>query len=91
MVEKYNITRAKKYNDKQTGEEKTSWQNVGYITLFTKPDGSKSGLCEIPALGQEFQVFVQKDRDSAGGGYSQPSQPSQGSQSDEVSVEDIKW
>jgi hypothetical protein len=53
---KFNISRPTKYTDKN-GEEKTRWDNVGYLTVFQKEDGSVSRLIEIPAIGLEARAF----------------------------------
>lgn len=68
-VKKYNISRPKKYKDRD-GNEKTSWQNIGYMTEFHKDDGGVNRIIEIPAIGLEANVFEQKDRDERRGGDS---------------------
>lgn len=86
QVKRYNITNPKKYE--KNGEEKTAWQNVGYITLFHKEDGTVSGICEIPALNAEFKVFEQKDRDD------RPNFPKSHTSEDvnsDVAVDDMNW
>lgn len=55
-IKKFNISKPKKYQDKQ-GNEKTRWNNIGYITEFHKEDGSISRIIEIPAIGLEANIF----------------------------------
>jgi len=62
MVKKYNIAKAKKYFDKQSGTEKTQWQTCGVMTEFIKQDGSVSRILEIPAIGLEANIFPQEPR-----------------------------
>jgi sortase (surface protein transpeptidase) len=64
-IEKYNIARADKYNDKE-GNEKTKWDTVGTITAFHKDDGTVSQIVEIPAIGLKASVFKQEPRDKKG-------------------------
>lgn len=54
---KYNISKPKKYTDKNTGQEKTFWQNIGTMTEFPRQDGSISRILEIPAIGLEANIF----------------------------------
>jgi len=60
-MEKFNISKPKKYIDK-SGVEKTYWSTVGTYTEFKKQDGSMSRIMEIPAIGLEASIFpiVQK-------------------------------
>lgn len=62
MIKKYNISKPKKYTTKQ-GEEKTQWNNIGYMTEFIKEDGSISRIIEIPAIGLDANVFEIVDKD----------------------------
>jgi len=55
-MEKFNISKPKKYIDKN-GVEKTYWNNIGTYTEFTKNDGSISRIIEIPAIGLEANIF----------------------------------
>lgn len=55
-MEKFNISKLKKYIDK-SGVEKTYWNNIGTYTEFTKQDGSISRIIEIPAIGLEANIF----------------------------------
>lgn len=66
-VKKFNISKPKKYTDRD-GNEKTQWNNIGYMTEFHKDNGDVSRIIEIPAIGLEANVFEQKDRDERGGG-----------------------
>jgi sortase (surface protein transpeptidase) len=60
-IKKYNISKPKKYTDK-SGNEKTQWNNIGFMTEFHKDDGSVSRIIEIPAIGLEANIFEQRDR-----------------------------
>jgi len=55
QTKRFNIKKRKTYM--QNGKEKTIWQNVGILTMFTNEDGSESGIVDIPVLSQDFQVF----------------------------------
>ena len=66
-IKRYNISKPKKYNDKE-GNEKTQWNNVGTMTEFHKDDGSISRIIEIPAIGLDANVFEQKPREERSGG-----------------------
>jgi len=61
-VKRYNITIPKKYT--KNGEEKTQWNNVGNIVLFFEDGKEESGIVEIPAIGMEAKVFLQKPREN---------------------------
>jgi len=63
QVNKFNISKPKKYTDKQ-GEEKTQWNTVGTMTEFHKEDGTVSRIMDIPAIGLEANIFpfVPKDK-----------------------------
>lgn len=54
-MEKFNISKPEKYI--KDGVEKTYWQNVGTYTEFTKEDGNKSRIIEIPAIGLKANIF----------------------------------
>lgn len=54
-MEKFNISKPEKYL--KDGVEKTYWTTVGTLTEFTKEDGSKSRLIEIPAIGLKANAF----------------------------------
>ena len=57
MYKKYNISKPKKVLNKQTGIEKTHWDNIGTMTEFIKDDGSVSRILEIPAIGLNASIF----------------------------------
>jgi len=61
-MEKLNISKPEKYTTK-SGEEKTFWANVGTITIFEKPDGSKSYIVEIPAISLKANAFPAERKD----------------------------
>jgi hypothetical protein len=65
-IKKFNISKPEKYTDR-SGNEKTSWQLVGYMTEFHKDGGEINRIIEIPAIGLKANVFPQKDRDERGG------------------------
>lgn len=61
----YNVSRPRKVM--QNGEEKTFWDSVGKITIFTKDDGSESGKLELYSFANrtiELNVFPQKQREN---------------------------
>lgn len=61
-ITKFNISKPKKYTDRG-GNEKTSWYNIGTMTVFQKDDGKINRIIEIPAIGLEANIFEQTDRD----------------------------
>jgi len=61
-VLKFNVSKPKKYQDKD-GNEKTQWNNIGTITEFHKDDGTVSRIIEIPALNLEANVFPFEPKD----------------------------
>lgn len=63
-MNKYNISKPRKYTDKQ-GTEKTYWDKVGEMIEFPKQDGSVSRIIKIPAIGLEANVFEEKAREEA--------------------------
>jgi hypothetical protein len=65
-VQKFNISKPKKYFDRD-GNEKTQWNNIGYITEFHKDDGSVNRILEIPAIGLEASIFPQNDQEQVQG------------------------
>lgn len=64
-IKKFNVSKPKKYQDKQ-GVEKTQWNHIGQITEFYKDDGSVSRIIEIPAIGLEANIFpfVEKEQNN---------------------------
>ncbi len=62
-MEKFNISKPEKYIDK-SGTEKTFWNNVGKMTIFTRQDGTKSTIIEIPAIGLKANVFPIQEKNS---------------------------
>ena len=56
-VTKFNISKPTKYNDKQSGEERTRWNNVGFLTVIQGDDGKISRIVEIPAINLEARAF----------------------------------
>lgn len=61
-IKKFNISKPKKYTDKD-GNEKTQWNQIGIITEFYKDDGSISKILEIPAIGLEANIFPIEPRE----------------------------
>lgn len=60
-IKKFNISKPRKYTDKQ-GNEKTQWNTIGLITEFHKDDGQVSRIIEIPAIGLEASIFPIEDK-----------------------------
>jgi hypothetical protein len=56
-VQKFNISKPTKYADRQSGEERTRWNNVGFLTVIQGDDGKISRIIEIPAIGLEARAF----------------------------------
>jgi len=61
QIKKYNISKPKKYTDKQN-QEKTQWNNIGTMTEFYKDDGSVSRIIEIPAIGLDANIFPMEEK-----------------------------
>jgi hypothetical protein len=59
-VTKFNLSKPTKYE--KNGEEKTRWDNVGYLTIFQKDDGSVSRIVEIPSIGLQANAFPVEDK-----------------------------
>lgn len=98
QVKKFNITKPKKYVDKQ-GVEKTYWAPIGTMTEFHKDDGSINRIMEIPAIGLEGNIFPFQDK-KEGQGYNNDKRHPEDvikeqneirGQGDEVKVEDIPF
>ena len=53
----YNVSRPRKVRQ-QNGEEKTFWDNVGKITIFTKEDGSESGKLELYSFANKIATKI---------------------------------
>lgn len=64
-VTKFNISKPKKYTDRD-GNEKTQWNNIGFMTVFKKDDGSVSRILEIPAIGLEANIFPIEPKENGG-------------------------
>lgn len=65
------------YQDRNTGETKARWLNIG--TVFTHDDGGLSIKLDclpvgIPDWQGWVKAFPKKPRDDQGGGYGQPNQ-----------------
>lgn len=54
---KYNVSKPSKWIDRE-GVEKTKWNNVGTLTIFTKDDGSESGKLELITLDKDLVLNV---------------------------------
>ena len=54
---KFNVSKPRKEVLK-TGEEKTFWDNVGVVTIFTKDDGSESGLVELHSFNEDIRLNI---------------------------------
>ena|SRR3990172_107438 len=98
-VSKFNISKPKKYLDKQ-GQERTQWNQIGKMTVFQKDDGTVSRIMEIPAIGLEANIFPFEPKKTDGSTPQRVSQAVQApadeseyqnSGSDDVKVEDIPF
>ena len=63
-ITKFNISKPKKYTDRN-GNEKTQWNQIGTMTVFQKDDGKINRIIEIPAIGLEASIFEQTKKDEA--------------------------
>lgn len=54
-IKKFKISKPKKYTTKQ-GEDKTQWNDIGYITEFHEESKIRR-IIEIPAIGLEGYIF----------------------------------
>ena len=99
MFTKFNISKPKKYTDKQTGQEKTFWQQIGTMTEFKKDDGSVSRIIEIPAIGLEANIFSIEPRPQQGqqqqappqAPQTPPVQPAPPAVEEEINVQNIPF
>lgn len=90
QVQKFNISKPRKYTDRQ-GQERTQWNQIGVITKFIKDDGTSSMIIEIPAIGLEANIFPfeKKSEGSAQGTTTAPApvEPPEG----EINAQDIPF
>lgn len=97
QFEKFNISKPRKEMSK--GEEKTFWDNVGQLVIFTKEDGSKSGKLSLYSFASktlELNVFpfAKQSQTAPKNDYSQPAPQddySQPDQDEEIRVENIPF
>lgn len=97
QVIKLKITRPSKYTNSQ-GEEKTSWKEVGWITLFNKSQNSIpdnmlkeiNGICELNISEAEFKVFPHLPDQNSQSPFP-PSHTSQDVQSPEEIAASVDW
>ncbi|MDD4110913.1 MAG: hypothetical protein PHS54_05140 [Clostridia bacterium] len=101
QFEKFNVSKPREEQGKN-GEVKTFWDNVGTVTIFTKEDGSKSGIVELLSFNQrtlKLNLFQRKQegnyaKQSPKNDYSQPAPEddySQPDQDEEIKVENIPF
>jgi len=94
QFEKFNVSKPREEQGKN-GEVKTFWDNVGTVTIFTKEDGSKSGILELLAFNQrtlKLNLFQRKQAPK--NDYSQPAPQDDYSQPDpeeDIKVENIPF
>lgn len=65
QFEKFNVSRPREEAQKD-GTTKTFWDNVGDITIFTKEDGSKSGILNLYSFAAKtltLNVFPRKKQE----------------------------
>lgn len=91
---KFNLSKPRKETLK-SGEVKTFWDNIGKLTLFTKDDGSESGIVELVTFNNNIKlnVFPVKPKEPVND-YSQHSIEDDGSQpfqDEEIRVENIPF
>ena len=83
----YNIAKPRKETMKD-GTEKTFWDTVGKLTIFTKEDGSESGKIELVTFANNIILnafpYAKKE-----GQASQPAK--EPIQEDEIRVENIPF
>ena len=99
QVKRYNIKKGRKYTDKQTGEEKTYWDQIGTITEFCKEDGSVSKIINIPAIGLDGSIFPIEPKQQQGTGYQAPAttqqpaiqRPTQTPATQEINISEIPF
>lgn len=101
QFEKFNVSKPREEQGKN-GETKTFWDNVGTVTVFTKEDGSKSGILELLAFDRKtlrLNLFQRKQEGNYSkaapkNDYSQPAPQDDYSQpetEDEIKVENIPF
>ncbi|NCU40104.1 hypothetical protein EOL99_04440 [Candidatus Falkowbacteria bacterium] len=67
QFEKFNVSRPREEAQKD-GTTKTFWDNVGDITIFTKEDGSQSGILNLYSFAAKtltLNVFPRKKQEQA--------------------------
>lgn len=67
QFEKFNVSRPREEAQKD-GTTKTFWDNVGDITIFTKEDGSQSGILNLYSFAAKtltLNVFPRKKPEQA--------------------------
>jgi hypothetical protein len=89
MIKRYNISKPKKYTDRD-GNEKTQWNNIGTITEFYKEDGSVSRIIEIPAIGLDAKIFPIEPKGSEQRGSYQSQAPAS-HEEEEINIDDIPF
>ena len=66
QVEKFNVSKPREVTMRDNSV-KTFWDNVGTVSIFTKDDGSRSGLVELHTFDQDIRLnmFPFKAREAA--------------------------
>lgn len=95
QYKKFNLSRPRQEVLKD-GTTKTFWDNVGNVTIFTKDDGSESGVAQINLLDKTvmLNLFPFKTQQAANTNYSQPAVSDDGSQDypeSDIKVENIPF
>ena len=94
QFEKFNVSKSREEQQKN-GETKTFWDNVGTVTIFTKEDGSKSGILELTAFDRKtLRLNLFQRKQAPKNDYSQPAPQDDYSQpepEDDIKVENIPF
>jgi len=84
----YNIAKPRKETMKD-GSEKTFWDNVGKLTIFTKEDGTESGKIELVTFANNIILNAFPFKAKEGQQATQPAK--EAVQEDEIRVENIPF
>ncbi len=94
QFEKFNVSKPREEQGKN-GEVKTFWDNVGTVTIFTKEDGSRSGILELLAFDRKtLRLNLFQKKQAPKNDYSQPEPKDDYSQpepEDDIRVENIPF
>ena len=83
-MKRYKISKQEEYTDK-SGQRRTVWRTVGYITEIPKADGKIATIVEIPAIGLKGRAFLiePKEQQKAKDPYAE--------ETEEINTEDIPF